>query len=71
MPVIIVNGIVQTISVPVHNLHENGTESPVFVKQGIGEIIVRIVREQMPRGIIRIKNVSVPVGHGVLHRKNV
>ena len=71
MPAITQNGTVQTISVRVRNQRENGMERPVFVKQGIMGIIVPIVRERMPHGTVRIKNVFVPVGHGVLHQKSV
>ena len=69
----ILNGTVQTISVRVRRRAENGmpAKKPVFAKQGIGAIIVPIVREQMPHGTVRIKNVFVPVVHGVLHQKSV
>ena len=68
VPEVIVNGIVQTVSVRVHNQRENGmlVKKHVFVRKIIMEITVPIVREQMLRGTVPIKNVYVLMGcHGV------
>ena len=66
VPVIMPHGMGVPVYVPYKTVNGVIRNEHVFVRQIIMEITVPIVREQMLRGIVPIKNVYVLMGcHGV------